>query len=582
MKKSERFLALLLSTMILFSGSMITFAAGETSAVNVSVKGIEDEKSLICTNEEENHDHGEVCYKSLLSVKAYQIITYDERGFYKEVLDDTISKGDVLTTVDGKEIQELIPDAENIQTLFRTSLNQFSDVHICDFEKNEDGSYTPAGDVILSPGTWMVTVSGSDKYIYNPAIVSVNITPDGIVYGTLNLETDSWAQPGETPLYLKRDEPQITKTAESAATVDGRTDPVVTGTQFGDILKFKIEADIPGYMKNKLNIEYSIEDILTGLTLVKNEQYQPSATIAGATPEDIKAADTAVKDAVSHGAAGFIMDSLSSEFLVRNANKKITIVYFAKVTSTELVNVDQLNNTAKLSYSTNDTDRVRTKEDETKHYTFGFDTSVIGTIGTGTQDKTGEFIKINDKGSVKYSETNAGEIVKTNELVEYLNDAEFQLHIGSAQGKLFKDKQNKEIFRTDGSGRLQIVGLDDDTDYFLVETKAPTGYSIRTDPIRIRITADYDENDDLKGYSVAIGEKENEQVTHYSYYVVNGKTDVVNTGDTASNPYGFKNTKLTELPSTGGVGTTIFTFGGCMAMVTAAGLYFANCKKNKK
>ena len=41
----------------------------------------------------------------------------------------------------------------------------------------------------------------------------------------------------------------------------------------------------------------------------------------------------------------------------------------------------------------------------------------------------------------------------------------------------------------------------------------------------------------------------------------------------------IQNTKLSELPSTGGIGTTIFTIGGCVIMVTAAGLYFATRKK---
>ena len=36
------------------------------------------------------------------------------------------------------------------------------------------------------------------------------------------------------------------------------------------------------------------------------------------------------------------------------------------------------------------------------------------------------------------------------------------------------------------------------------------------------------------------------------------------------------------LPSTGGIGTTIFTFGGCAIMIIAAGLYFATRRKSAK
>ncbi len=42
------------------------------------------------------------------------------------------------------------------------------------------------------------------------------------------------------------------------------------------------------------------------------------------------------------------------------------------------------------------------------------------------------------------------------------------------------------------------------------------------------------------------------------------------------------NTRLAQLPSTGGIGTTIFTIGGCAIMVVAAGLFFASRRKNEK
>ena len=41
-------------------------------------------------------------------------------------------------------------------------------------------------------------------------------------------------------------------------------------------------------------------------------------------------------------------------------------------------------------------------------------------------------------------------------------------------------------------------------------------------------------------------------------------------------------TKLASLPSTGGIGTTIFTIGGCAIMIAAAALYFASKKKSEE
>lgn len=41
-------------------------------------------------------------------------------------------------------------------------------------------------------------------------------------------------------------------------------------------------------------------------------------------------------------------------------------------------------------------------------------------------------------------------------------------------------------------------------------------------------------------------------------------------------------TKLNALPGTGGIGTTIFTIGGCLIMIIAAALFFASRRKENK
>ena len=41
------------------------------------------------------------------------------------------------------------------------------------------------------------------------------------------------------------------------------------------------------------------------------------------------------------------------------------------------------------------------------------------------------------------------------------------------------------------------------------------------------------------------------------------------------------NKKGSTLPSTGGIGTTIFTIGGCLIMIIAAALFFESRKKQQ-
>ena len=92
-------------------------------------------------------------------------------------------------------------------------------------------------------------------------------------------------------------------------------------------------------------------------------------------------------------------------------------------------------------------------------------------------------------------------------------------------------------------GELKVTGLGNGT-YFFEETKAPDGYSINED-----------------GATVTIEGSETKNVSMDTYVI---------------------DTKLSSLPSTGGIGTTIFTIGGCVIMIAAAGLFFASRRKESK
>lgn len=101
---------------------------------------------------------------------------------------------------------------------------------------------------------------------------------------------------------------------------------------------------------------------------------------------------------------------------------------------------------------------------------------------------------------------------------------------------------------TNSEGKLTVKGLDAGT-YYFKEVKAPNGYSVNTTDASA--TLELGENED--------------------------KATAVLTATTS-----MTDTKLSELPSTGGIGTTIFTIAGCIVMITAAGLFFATRKKTDK
>lgn len=102
---------------------------------------------------------------------------------------------------------------------------------------------------------------------------------------------------------------------------------------------------------------------------------------------------------------------------------------------------------------------------------------------------------------------------------------------------------------TGDNGKATVKGLTVGT-YFFKEVVAPDGYSIN--PVDTQFT------------------------------MIEKKTNDVITGVEAQNADKIEmlDDKLSALPETGGIGTTIFTIAGCAIMIAAAGLFFASRKKS--
>ena len=116
------------------------------------------------------------------------------------------------------------------------------------------------------------------------------------------------------------------------------------------------------------------------------------------------------------------------------------------------------------------------------------------------------------------------------------------------------EKTVKGNIVTDVNGEMSVIGLDAGT-YYLTECVAPDGYNLLDKDVKIKITAVY--SDDGK------------TITNLTVTVDDGEPS---DGDIASGELEVtvKNFSGAELPSTGGIGTTIFyTLGGLLAVGAA-------------
>ena len=141
-------------------------------------------------------------------------------------------------------------------------------------------------------------------------------------------------------------------------------------------------------------------------------------------------------------------------------------------------------------------------------------------------------------------------------------------------------------------GYLKFTGLDAG-EYTLQETKAPEGYSLNPVEIPVNIEAEYNTDGTLKTYKITVdgtviendGKKVSIYTAEYKKDDTTGEMEIdpnKKPNHENSNTQEIPNTKIIGLPSTGGIGTTIFTVGGCAIMIIAAGLYFATRRKSAK
>lgn len=109
-----------------------------------------------------------------------------------------------------------------------------------------------------------------------------------------------------------------------------------------------------------------------------------------------------------------------------------------------------------------------------------------------------------------------------------------------------EQKEDATTLRSDTSGFVRIEGLRIDTIYYLVETKAPDGYNLLEHEVKIS----WDSEGELQA----------------SY----GTTPIEDI-DQTERIIAVTNSTGTELPETGGPGTTILTIGGLLLMAGAVG-----------
>lgn len=361
-------------------------------------------------------------------------------------------------------------------------------------------------------------------------LVLVNDSASKVVYSPMVAVTyaydegeDESGDGNETHLLYPIDADVVAK-AESYSTDKSQTetgnDSVV---EVGDLVTYKITTTVPFNNPEKPTTEFWVEDTITNAT------YYFSG-------EPVKGVEALWKVTVGgeimtekFGAPTPTTDANTQKFHLNlmslidkdntYAGQEVVIEYTAKVSA-----ADVITNKALSSHDPNAGD----KDGMTSVKTGKIAITKIGEDeNIKLKDAQFAVYRINEEDKKEYAGIDANNYITG------------QWYVETEEGKV---PENAGTITTDDNGYAVVKGLDVGT-YYFQEVVAPDGYSLNTEefPTAVITVEDLDDLDAV-----------------------------------------LSDTKLASLPSTGGIGTTIFTIGGCAIMIAAAALYFVNRRKSEE
>ncbi len=430
----------------------------------------------------------------------------------------------------------------------------------------------------------------------------------------------------------KKSEITVKKEAAEDSEATNETDGA-KAVGVGDKVNYTVKSTIPEFADNYTSPLFVINDALSaGLELDQNSIKVYKATVSGDTwtkGEPItEAADTF---AISNKSATAYKVTFAPSYLLGlEAAQPIIVEYSATVTETAITNVNEENNTITIEYSHKpDVDQEgegKKLRDKTHHYSFTID----GEIWGDSEYRTIESVKVGlDKNGNEITDTKT---IANGKTVGALSGAEFKLYTdeactteyakGAYAAATATTSGNKIVSDENGylkiNGGTGISGLDAGT-YYLKEEKAPDGYIKQQAATKIEIIPTYyDEftftdtdglevktDDVLKSYivkindvqtaeyvlnytykdgktqadadrvpdtDVAVEDAQNMKTTHNDLVIGNAGpiTEAHSAAQKVNEEAGkIKNTQGVELPSTGGIGTTMFYLIGAILVLGA-------------
>ena len=331
----------------------------------------------------------------------------------------------------------------------------------------------------------------------------------------------------------------------------------VADYSIGDTVPFKLIGTLPSKLADyKKGYKYVFHDTLDS---------QFTAPAKSAIKVDIDGTDVTSQATISVSGQEITVtfDNIKAISGV-TADSIVTVTYDAVLSENAEIGLDGQKNTVYLEYSNNPNwdgtgtpDTSKTPEDKVVAFTYELDLTKV--------DKTSQAALTGAKFKLQATD---GEHANKYAVLTAVADTS-----GAYKVTSWTDSADDATAFENASGNtFAVIGLDSGK-YNLYETAAPAGYKVPTEPFALEITATTKNDQDWDSF------KANEALTALTIKV--GTADAV-AGDLTDGTVSAKieNTSGSTLPSTGGIGTTIFYVAGGV-LVVGAGVLLITKKRAK-
>ncbi len=536
----------------LFKGDVTTTADGEKVLTNIGWgNGIRP--NSLCANLVSDSSTIGKCFGERILYKDAILREEDDYDYATE--DDavaqnivTILSGNELTNDNKKWFAKIAADLAGRSGEKKTLLTE---------QKSEDGKTTgytasglESGCYLVTDGKAMNTSGGSIPNLVLVDAEGTTITPKSAV-----------------------------PTVDKEIVADNEEKSAVTAS-IGDTVEFKLTGTLPYDYDAYSTYTYEFQDTLSaGLTYnddvkvyVKNGE-EDEVEIKGYTVN--KTSDTSMNVTFTDLKSG-VTAAEQDQTVTIDKDSKIIVKYSATLNANAEIGTAGNTNTVKLKYSddTSSDETGTTPESYVKVYTTGLRLEKIDAatqkaltgatftiestdkrVGvrvnyTYTADETGTYYKLTDTGT--YTTTEPTDDTKSN--YEVSEGTENYVKYTRAEIAAKDDASDSEFEATatvGDDGVLVIKGLGAGS-YTITEITAPSGYNLLTDPISITI------------------EEKNVTKGSCEWTVLNNDAEIANPNSDGLYTFQVANKQGSTLPSTGGMGTTLFYVVGVLLMTGAA------------